>query len=78
MKTVQLKKIPSFKTDHDAEEFVDSADLSEYDLSGFKPMYFEIAKKSASLNMRIPEHCLMRSSKRPSVKASLIRRMSGC
>ena len=30
--------MPSIKNDADAEQFVESADLSEYDLSGFAPM----------------------------------------
>lgn len=53
-----LKQIPSFKTDEEAEHFVDTADLSEYDLSGFKPMRFEFEKKAAALNMRIPQPLL--------------------
>ena len=48
------KKIPSFPTDEAAEAFVETADLTEYDLSQFKPMRFEIAKKESVLNMRIP------------------------
>jgi predicted DNA binding CopG/RHH family protein len=48
------KKIPSFKSDAEAEHFVDTADLSEYDLAGFKPFTFEFTRKSAQLNMRIP------------------------
>jgi len=51
---VKLKPIPSFPTDEAAEDFVDNADLSEYDLSQFKPMRFEIAKKDVALNMRLP------------------------
>ena len=35
------KKIPTFNTDEEAEKFVDTADLSEYDLSGFKKVHFE-------------------------------------
>jgi len=31
-------KIPVFKTDEEAERFVDEADLSKYDLSGFRPL----------------------------------------
>lgn len=34
----KLKAFPVFETDEDAERFVDEADLSEYDLSGFRPM----------------------------------------
>ncbi len=35
------KKIPTFKSDREAERFVDTADLSEYDLSAFKPVKFK-------------------------------------
>ncbi len=54
----ELKTIPAFKTDEDAERFVDKADLSEYDLSGFKPLRFEFERKDAQLNMRVPEPLL--------------------
>jgi len=49
------KKIPTLKTDHEAEEFVDKADLSQYDLSGGAAMRFELDKKDARINMRAPE-----------------------
>jgi predicted DNA binding CopG/RHH family protein len=52
------KKIPAFRTDEEAEAFVDSADLSEYDLSGFRPVQFEFQKKEAQINMRIPQSLL--------------------
>ena len=48
------KAMPSLPTDEAAEDFVANADLSEFDLSGFKPMRFEIEPKSAALNMRLP------------------------
>jgi predicted DNA binding CopG/RHH family protein len=38
--------------------FLDSADLSEYDLSEMKPIKFEYLRKSAKLNMRLPESLL--------------------
>ncbi len=41
----KLKKLPPLLTDAEAERFTDSADLSEYDLSGFKPVKFEFEKK---------------------------------
>jgi predicted DNA binding CopG/RHH family protein len=53
-----LKTIPTFPTDAEAERFVDSADLTEYDLSDFKPIRFEFEKKDAQLNMRVPESVL--------------------
>ncbi|MEJ6668523.1 MULTISPECIES: BrnA antitoxin family protein [Alcaligenes] len=54
----KLKPLPSLRSDAEAEKFVENADLSEYDLSGFKPMKFEFAKKEAALNMRIPSALL--------------------
>ena len=53
-RTQKLKKLPVLKTNEEAERFVDEADLSEYDLSGFKTMHFEVEKKDARLNMRLP------------------------
>jgi predicted DNA binding CopG/RHH family protein len=50
----QLKKLPVLLTDEEAERFVDEADLTDYDLSGFKPMQFEFAKKDARLELRLP------------------------
>jgi len=48
------KPMPLLHSDAEAEQFVAKADLSAYDLSGFKPMRFEIAPKEAALNMRLP------------------------
>ena len=56
--TSKLKPMPSLKSDRQAEEFVDSADLSQFDLSGFKPMRFEVQNKSAALNLRLPQSLL--------------------
>ena len=53
MKT-KSKLMPSLRSDAAAERFVARADLSKYDLSGFKPMRFEIEPKAAALNMRLP------------------------
>jgi predicted DNA binding CopG/RHH family protein len=52
------KQMPSLRSDEEAEEFVATANLAEYDLSGFKPMHFEFAPKSAALNMRLPKALL--------------------
>lgn len=54
----KTKPMPSLKDDADAERFVETADLSEYDLSGFKPMHFEFEPKTAALNMRLPQNLL--------------------
>jgi predicted DNA binding CopG/RHH family protein len=58
------KKIPAFSTDAEAEHFVDTADLSEYDLSGLRPTRFEFEKKTAQLNMRLPATLLDAVKKR--------------
>ena len=52
------KKIPEFKTDAEAEAFVDRADLSQYDLTGFKPVRFEFQPKTERVNMRLPAELL--------------------
>lgn len=49
------KKIPTFKTDRAAEEFVATADLTDYDLSGAQFVRFEIKPKDKSINLRLPE-----------------------
>ncbi|MCP4181850.1 MAG: hypothetical protein GY761_00805 [Hyphomicrobiales bacterium] len=51
----KLKSLPRLKTDKEAEDFVENADLSDYDLSGFKPVNFEFENKSATISMRLPE-----------------------
>ena len=50
--------MPSLKSDADAQQFVDTADLSRFELSGFKPMRFEFEPKAAALNMRLPQNLL--------------------
>jgi predicted DNA binding CopG/RHH family protein len=52
------KKIPVFRSDEEAEHFVETADLSEYDFSQFKPVRFEFERKTARVNMRLPETLL--------------------
>jgi predicted DNA binding CopG/RHH family protein len=54
----KAKSMPSLASDADAEHFVATADLSDYDLSDFKPMRFEFEPKSAALNMRLPQQLL--------------------
>lgn len=50
----KLKVMPSLQSDAEAEAFVDSADLSQYDLTAFQPASFEFEPKSAALTMRLP------------------------
>ena len=52
------KQIPSFASDEEAERFVESANLADYDLSRFKPARFEFSRKDARVNMRVPQPLL--------------------
>ena len=52
------KPLPPLLTDQEAERFTETADLSEYDLSGFKPVKFEFEKKDARLELRMPREQL--------------------
>ena len=51
------KPLPPMSSDEEAERFVSEADLSEYDLSSFKPLsrYALVRKKKARLEMRIAQ-----------------------
>ena len=53
-----LKNFPILKTDREAEHFVETADLSEYDFSQFVPVKFEFQKKSKRVQLRMPEGLL--------------------
>lgn len=57
-KTPPKKRMPVLKSDEEAERFVDTADLTQFDLSTFKPMQFEFERKDARVNMRLPESLL--------------------
>lgn len=48
-----MKRVPKLRTDAEAEAFLEQ-DLSDLDFSQFKPMRFEVARKEAALNMRLP------------------------
>lgn len=52
--TAKLKKLPTLKSDREAEEFVATADLSQYDLSGGKFVRFELKPKDKTVNLRLP------------------------
>jgi predicted DNA binding CopG/RHH family protein len=54
----KAKPMPSLRSDEEAEQFVETADLSLYDLSGFKPAHFEFEPKSATMTMRLPQPLL--------------------
>jgi predicted DNA binding CopG/RHH family protein len=48
------KKLPILRSDEEAEEFVATSDLTEYDLSGMRTIRFEFQPKSERVNMRLP------------------------
>jgi len=50
-----LKPMPPLRSDDEAERFVADADLTEYDLSGFEPMRFELRRKDNRREARIYE-----------------------
>ena len=52
------KQLPILKTDAEAEKFVATADLSEYDLSSFKKVHFEIKPKDAAISLKLPAELL--------------------
>ena len=52
------KTFPDFKTDEEAERFVDTADLSEYDFSDMTPVRFELRRKDKTVSLRLPEPLL--------------------
>jgi predicted DNA binding CopG/RHH family protein len=52
------KTIPTFTSDEEAEDFVATADLSQYHLSGGQVMRFEMKPKDSSLNLRLPKPLL--------------------
>ena len=51
MKKNPLKPIPQLDSDEAAERFVDKENLTEYDLSGFKPTHFEVKEEEPRGNI---------------------------
>ena len=52
------EKLPLLTSDEDAEDFVASADLTDYDLSQGQRVRFEFKKKSTSVTLRLPPELL--------------------
>jgi predicted DNA binding CopG/RHH family protein len=61
------KQIPEFKTDEELEAFIEG-DLSDLDFSQLRPVHFEFAKKTAQVNMRLPEALLAAVKKRSELR----------
>jgi predicted DNA binding CopG/RHH family protein len=49
------KPLPKLKSDEEAEAFLETADLSEYDLSSMVHVRFEFGPKTRRITMRLPE-----------------------
>jgi predicted DNA binding CopG/RHH family protein len=49
----RLKKLPTLRSDAEAEKFVEKADLTEYDLSEMIPLRFELKPKDQTVNLRL-------------------------
>jgi len=49
------KPLPRLQSDEEAETFLETADLSEYDLTGMVPAKFEFKPKDRIITMRLPE-----------------------
>ena len=52
------KIIPTFQTDEEAEKFVDTADLSDYNLSGGTLVKFEFMPKDKAISLKLPAELL--------------------
>jgi predicted DNA binding CopG/RHH family protein len=63
------KTIPAFKSDEEAEAFVDTADLSQFDLKGTL-VRFELKRKDKTVSLRLPES-LLEAVRRKAQKAGM-------
>ncbi len=57
-KPIALKNLPALKSHRAAEQFVDKADLTQYDLAGGEFVRFELKPKDKSVNLRLPGQLL--------------------
>jgi predicted DNA binding CopG/RHH family protein len=64
------KRFPDLKSDEDADAWLQGADLTEYDLSGIKKVRFELARKDASISLRLPA-ALLATLKANAAKANM-------
>jgi predicted DNA binding CopG/RHH family protein len=64
------KQLPDLNSDEEAESFVATADLTEYDLSKFKTVKFEFQPKTERVNMRLPS-ALLNAVKASAEKAGI-------
>lgn len=52
-----MKRVPELTSDAEAEAFLDQ-DLSDLDFGAFAPVRFEFQRKTARVNMRLPQPLL--------------------
>ncbi|WP_082528673.1 CopG family antitoxin [Methylobacterium sp. Leaf466] len=52
-----MRRVPEFESDAEAEAFLEN-DLSDLDVSHFKPVDFAAARKAAQVDLRVPESLL--------------------
>src|SRR5580693_3021554 len=64
------KKFPDLRSDEEADSWLQSADLTEYDLSGMKKVRFELARKDVSISLRLPA-ALLATLKANAAKANM-------
>lgn len=70
------KKLPRLASDKAAEKFIETADLSQYDLASLKRTRFEFAAKGARINMRLPDELLIAVKSEPHADACPINALS--
>jgi predicted DNA binding CopG/RHH family protein len=58
------KRLPRLSSNKAAEDFVATADLTRYDLSGMVPVRFELKPKTERVNMRLSKDLLDSVKKR--------------
>lgn len=58
MSAKTLKPLPHFDSDAEAEHFVDTADLTKFDLGGAKPAGYEFRNKDTTISMRVSRDLL--------------------
>lgn len=64
------KPLPRLDTDDEAERFVDTTDLTEYDLSTMRMVRFEFQPKSERVNLWVPK-ALLEAAKTAAARAGI-------
>ena len=64
------KKFPDLKSEEEVDAWLQDADLTEYDLTDMKKVRFELARKDASISLRLPT-ALLASLRAEAAKANM-------